>query len=136
MNSSALTPIAARPPPAGPMVTRRGEGAGAWIPHRLSITGVDGKAAGIVERVLAQHGHENTQPAIDHTAERPAVTMTARAEVTVVRGAGGVVLHTGAAPVIRGPRSRRLQARRIETARRLPLAMVTGAVPRCARSRA
>ena len=77
----------------------------AWIPHHLSsaVLRGDSNSAGVVQRVVPQHGDEDAQPAIDNTAQGPAVSMAARPQLAVIRGTGGVVLHTGPPPVVRGP---------------------------------
>jgi len=110
----------------------------AWIPHHLSSTVLrgDSKPTSVRQCVVPQHRHQDAQPAIDDTPQRTAVSMAACPQRSVVRSAGGVVLHTGAPPMVRAAqRSFRLHARRIETSRRLPLALVVGAVPMWARSR-
>ena len=64
---------------------------GVGIPHPLSNEPVagDGKLRRVVERVVAQHGRENPEPAIDDAAERAPVAMPAGAERAIVEAALG-----------------------------------------------
>src|SRR6266851_3439816 len=94
LRTAARAQIGRRFMPPGAPVPIDGKGGGAWIPHHLSSTVINGhgEPAGIVERVLAQHRDQDTQPAIDTTPEGP-----------VVRGTRRVMLHTGPPPVVRRP---------------------------------
>lgn len=82
-----------------------GTAIGAWIPHHLSSTGLDTicESKSVVERVLSQHRHQDTQPAVHDTAQRTTVPMPSCPQVLVVRGTGRVMLHTRASPVVCRP---------------------------------